>query len=109
MDLLKRFKNEPISVYDLTTGEVVQTLEGSWGDTDFLGFTPDDRYLVRLGEPLGELSVWEVDGWKFSDESSVLKKMLSPNDVFVEWVHFSSDGRSVMFKTAFRIVLFGLP
>jgi WD40 repeat protein len=102
-------QNEPIRIFNTMTGKIVQTLEGKWHNATMLKFTPDGRYLLRLGDPVGQLDVWEVDGWKHSDLSSVLQKMVKPADVYVSVVLFPNDARSVLLWSGSRIALWGLP
>ena len=107
--LHEELKNGPVRVYDLTTGDLLQTLEGTWNSPGWVRFTPDGRYLLRMDDTGRQLVVWQVEDWKYSDESSILVNMVNPDDHFVQWPLFSSDGRSILLWTFTRIALYGLP
>jgi hypothetical protein len=47
-------------VYDLKTGDLLQTLEGAWNSAGWVLFTPDGRYLLRIDDTGRGLAVWEV-------------------------------------------------
>jgi WD40 repeat protein len=58
---------QTVEVWDVKTGELVQTLRGHEKDVSSVRFSPDNRYLVSTGEqqasgdtePLGELVIWD--------------------------------------------------
>jgi WD40 repeat protein/DNA-binding SARP family transcriptional activator len=47
-------------IFDLATGELVQTLEGHEGDVTDIGFTPDGNRVVTSGRD-GAVRVWELE------------------------------------------------
>jgi WD40 repeat protein len=109
INISEEFENGPVRVYDLKTGELLQTLEGTWNGAGWILFTPDGRYLLRIDDTGRGLVVWQVDGWNYSDESSVLADKISPDDHFIRRLIFSSDGRSFFVWTYARLALYGLP
>jgi WD40 repeat protein len=109
IDINRELTNGPVRVYDLKTGDLLQTLEGAWNSAGWVLFTPDGRYLLRIDDTGRGLAVWEVDGWKYSDESSVLASKISPDEHFIRRLIFSSDGRSIFVWTYARLALYGLP
>jgi WD40 repeat protein len=102
-------ENGPIRVTDLKTGDLLQTLEGKWHDVGLLAFSPDGRYLLRHDLTGRELVYWQVDGWEYSEASSVMEKMVDARDQFLLRLYFSSDGNSVLLSTLTRLALYGLP
>jgi len=109
INLDDEIKNGPVRIYDLKTGDLIQSLDGEWDAAGRVIFTPDGRYLMRIDKTGRGLAVWEVDGWKYSDESSVLANIVSTDDHFVDWLYFSDDGRSLLVSTYARLTLYGLP
>ena len=64
---------QTVEVWDLKTGEVVQTLQGHQKDVSSVCYSPDGRFLVSTAEqqpaadksPVGELIIWNaLDGQK---------------------------------------------
>jgi len=65
---LATITKQTVEVWDLKTGEVVQTLQGHQGDATGVWFSPDGHFLVSTGEqrlapdkePVGELIIWNA-------------------------------------------------
>jgi WD40 repeat protein len=66
---LATITKQTVEVWDLKTGEVVQTLQGHHKDVTGVWFSPDGRFLVSTGEqppaapykePVGELIIWNA-------------------------------------------------
>ena len=60
-------ENAPVLVWDISTGEQIQSLEVKRGFTAFLSFTPDGQMLWRL-EQRGDLTAWNTSDWQFLAE-----------------------------------------
>ena len=66
--LLATTTKKTVEVWDIKTGELVQTLEGHQKDVTGVWFSPDGRFLVSTGEqqlsadkaPVGELIIWNA-------------------------------------------------
>lgn len=56
-------ENVPIVIWDIATGDQLQSLDGSDGLTAFLLFSPDGKMLWRAGEH-GNLKAWSTDDWQ---------------------------------------------
>src|SRR5436305_8284107 len=70
---LATITKQTVEVWDIKTGEVVQTLQGHHKDVTGVWFSPDGHFLVSTGEqrlapdkePVGELIIWNaLDGEK---------------------------------------------
>ena len=71
---LATITKQTVEVWDIKTGEVVQTLQGHHKDVTGVWFSPDGRFLVSTAEqppaaaykePVGELIIWNaLDGQK---------------------------------------------
>jgi hypothetical protein len=109
IELGGELKNGPVSISSTKTGELLQTLKGTWNSAGWLAFTPDGKYLLRADDKATQLGVWQVDGWKYSDESAVLANIVTPDDRFLQFPNFSIDGRSILLWTYGRLALYGLP
>jgi WD40 repeat protein len=66
---LATITKQTVEVWDIKTGEVVQTLQGHHKDVTGVWFSPDGRFLVSTGEqppvaaykePVGELVIWNA-------------------------------------------------
>jgi len=70
---LATISKQTVEVWDLKTGEVVQTLQGHQRDVTSVWYSPDGRFLISTAEqqisadkaPIGELIIWNaLDGQK---------------------------------------------
>jgi WD40 repeat protein len=70
---LATISKQTVEVWDLKTGEVVQTLQGHQKDVTSVWYSPDGRFLISTAEqqpvadkpPVGELIIWNaLDGQK---------------------------------------------
>jgi len=70
---LATIKKQTVEVWDIKTGELIQTLQGHQKDVTGVWFSPDGHFLVSTGEqqisadtePAGELIIWNtVSGQK---------------------------------------------
>ena len=97
-------ENAPILLWDVTTGEQLQSIEGTKGVTSFLAFTPDGSMLWRAGEH-GDLTAWSTSDWQ----------MLAENiGTFVPIINlrgfqFIDDGRHYLIFSDQHLGLYGLP
>jgi WD40 repeat protein len=65
---LATITKKTVEVWDIKTGELVQTLEGHQKDVTGVWFSPDGRFIVSTGEqqlsadkaPVGELIIWNA-------------------------------------------------
>lgn len=79
---------QTVEVWDVKTGELIQTLQGHQGDVSGVWFSPDGRSLVSTGEkqvsadkaPVGELIIWSVlNGQKVKTLPSYSYATFSPD------------------------------
>jgi WD40 repeat protein len=104
-----RLGNTPIRIFNATTGELIQTLEGEWGRCGRLIFSPDGRLLLRFDEHGAGPVIWEVDGWKFVQPNPFKRNFVENKDLFVGGLEFSQDGKTMLVDTFERLTLYGLP
>jgi WD40 repeat protein len=100
----KQLGENPVKIWDISTGELVKTLPGKWGRCGLLMFSPDGRLLLRFDEHGAGPVIWEVAGWKVVQANFVKSK-----DLFVDILEFSQDGSTVLVDTFNRLTLYGLP
>lgn len=60
-------EDAPIMIWDITTGDQVESLDGNEGLTAFLLFSPDGTMLWRAGER-GDLKAWRTSDWELLAE-----------------------------------------
>lgn len=102
-------RNAPVGIWDLNTGEKIQTLNGTWNNCGLLQFTPDGKWLLRFDDDGRQLSLWQVGTWQYFDASSGIQNVVSLDDRYVIWLDFSADGQTVLVPTYNRLALYGLP
>jgi WD40 repeat protein len=94
---LAEFEDKPgfVAIWDLTTGQVSQTLEGFRNSVFCLRLSPDEKYLAAaIGSPQAHVSgsgPGEVLVWDMTTGRQVYHLRGHPNSVYS--VAFSPDGR----------------
>lgn len=104
-----RLPDKPVHIWNVATGEKVQTLEGVWGRCGRLIFSPDSHLLLRFDDHGAGPVIWEVDGWKLVQANANVTNFVKSGDLFVDWMEFSQDGTSVLVNTFERLTLYRLP
>jgi WD40 repeat protein len=97
-------ENGPILVWDVSTGEQLQSLEGDEGFTAFLLFSPDGKVLWRARER-GDLMAWDTGNWQFLEEQIGGITPISNLHGF----QFVDDGRYYLLFSDLHLGLYGLP
>jgi WD40 repeat protein len=97
-------ENAPILIWEVSTGEQIQTLEGNEGFTAFLLFSPDGKMLWRARER-GDLMAWRTSDWRFLAEhiGGVIPI------VNLQEFQFVADGRQYVLASDLHLGLYGLP
>jgi WD40 repeat protein len=97
-------ENAPVLVWDISTGEQMQSLPVSRGFTRFLSFTPDGQMLWRV-EQRGGLMAWDTRDWQFlADHIGGLVPILN-----VHGFQFVEDGQHYLLYSDLHLGLYGLP
>ncbi|HJR78649.1 MAG TPA: hypothetical protein VJ821_01175 [Anaerolineales bacterium] len=97
-------ENAPILIWDISTGEQLQTLEGNEGFTDFLLFTPDGKMLWRARER-GDLMAWNTSDWRF-----LAGQIGGVTPIFnLHGFQFVGNGRYYLLFSDLHLGLYGLP
>jgi WD40 repeat protein len=73
------------TIWDLATGEIVETLPGNFGTIYAIAFSPDNEYLATANMT-GTVKVWKVKDW------SLEAALLNPEH-HIRCVAFSPNGR----------------
>lgn len=104
-----RLPDKPVHIWNVASGEKIQTLEGVWGRCGRLIFSPDSNLLLRFDDHGAGPVIWEVDGWKLVQANANATNFVGSGDLFVDWMEFSQDGTSVLVNTFERLTLYSLP
>jgi WD40 repeat protein len=97
-------ESAPILVWDISTGEQIQSLEGGKNFTAFLLFSPDGRILWRAGER-GDLMAWDTSDWQLVGEN-----IGGITPIFnLRGFQFVEDGRHYILFSDLHLGLYGLP
>jgi WD40 repeat protein len=97
-------ENAPVLVWDISTGEQIQSLPVSRGFTKFLSFTPDGQMLWRV-EQRGSLMAWDTHDWQFlADHIGGLVPILN-----LHGFQFVDDGWHYLLYSDLHLGLYGLP
>lgn len=97
-------ENAPIVIWDVTTGEKIQSLKGNEGFTASLLFTPDGKMLWRARER-GDLMAWRTTDWQLLAEQI---GGVTPI-VNLHGFEFVDDGRHYLLFSDLHLGLYGLP
>jgi WD40 repeat protein len=93
----------PVLVWDISTGEQMQSLEVTRGFTAFLAFTPDGGMLWRV-EQRGDLMAWDTSDWQFlAEHIGGLVPILN-----LHGFQFVDDGRYYLLYSDLHLGLYGL-
>ena len=97
-------ENAPIVIWDVATGEQIQSLEGNEGFTASLLFTPDGSMLWRARER-GDLTAWSTTDWQLLAE-----QIGGITPIFnLHGFQFVDDGRHYLLFSDLHLGLYGLP
>lgn len=97
-------ENAPILIWDISTGEQLQTLEGNKGFTEFLLFTPDGKMLWRARER-GDLMAWNTSDWQL-----LAGQIGGITPIFnLHGFQFVGNGRYYLLFSDLHLGLYGLP
>jgi WD40 repeat protein len=97
-------ENAPIVIWDVSTGEQVQSLEGNEGFTAFLLFSPDGKMLWRARER-GDLMAWKSSDWQF-----LAAQIGGITPIFnLHGFQVVEDGRHYLLFSDLHLGLYGLP
>lgn len=105
----RRTPGWPLRIWNIATGQLIQTLTGKWERCGRVIFTPDSRLLLRFDENGSGPAIWWVDGWKLARENAFEGYFIGHDDHFVDRMQFTQDGRSVLVGTFMRLTLYSLP
>jgi WD40 repeat protein len=102
--------NRPIRIWDVATATLVQTLTGDWGKCGQVRFSPDGKLLLMFERHGGGPLIWHVGGqWDFVNDTMYKTNFVKKDDVFVDTIDFSQDGRTLLVSTFTRLTLYHLP
>jgi hypothetical protein len=99
----------PMNIWDIATGEIIHSLNYKFSRCGRLNFSPDGSLLLRFDNHGAGPMIWKVDGWKFVNGSDFQTNFVSDNDLYVNSLQFSQDGRTVLVDTGARLTLYSLP
>lgn len=96
--------DDPIIIWDTSTGVQVKSLESGKGITTFLTFSPDGQMLWRAGEH-GDLTAWDTGEW-----NSLADNIGGITPIFnLHGFQFTADGRHYLLFSDLLLGLYGLP
>ena len=99
----------PMHIWDVATGEVIQSLDYKFSRCARLAFSPDGRLLLRFDDHGAGPMIWRVDGWKFVSGSDFQTNFVGDQDLYVNSMQFAQDGKTVLVDTVQRLTLYSLP
>ncbi|HEU0294838.1 MAG TPA: WD40 repeat domain-containing protein [Anaerolineales bacterium] len=92
----------PVLVWDISTGEQIQSLPVTRGFTEILSFTPDGQMLWRV-EQRGDLMAWDTRDWQFlASHIGGLVPILN-----LHGFQFEDDGRHYLLYSDLHLGLYG--
>jgi hypothetical protein len=96
-------ESAPIVIWDVSTGEQIQSLEGREGFTAFLLFAPDGNMLWRATDR-GNLTAWGTRDWQLLAE-----QIGGITPIFnLHGFQFVDDGRYYLLFSDLHLGLYGL-
>jgi WD40 repeat protein len=105
-----RLDNRPIRIWDVATAALLQTLTGEWGKCGQVRFSPDGRWLLMFERHGAGPLVWHVGGsWDVVNDTFYKTNFVKDDDLFVDRIDFSQDGRTLLVSTFMRLTLYHLP
>jgi hypothetical protein len=97
-------EDAPILIWDLLTGEQIESLQGGKSFAAFLSFTPDGQMLWRVGER-GDLVAWDTSDWQLLAEN-----IGGIIPIFnLHSFQFVGSGRHYLLLSDLHLGLYGLP
>ena len=97
-------ENAPVLVWDISTGEQIQSLDVNRGFTAFLSFSPDGQMLWRV-EERGDVSAWGTDDWQLlANHIGGLVPI-----IHLHGFQFADDSRHYLLISDLHLGLYGLP
>ncbi len=99
----------PMHIWDIATGELIQSLDYKFSRCARLSFSPDGRLLLRFDDHGAGPMIWKLDGWKFVSGSDFKTNFVGDQDLYVNSMQFAQDGRTVLVDTVKRLTLYSLP
>jgi WD40 repeat protein len=97
-------ENAPIVIWDMATGDQVQSLVGNEGPTVFLLFSPDGKMLWRAAQH-GDLQAWRTSDWQLlADHIGGFMPIFNLRDF-----QFVDDGRHYFLLSDRHFGVYGLP
>jgi hypothetical protein len=97
-------ENAPVLIWDVSTGEQIQSLQGGRHFAAFLSFTPDGSMLWRAGN-LADLVAWDTREWQLLAENIGVLVPIFDLDGF----QFGGNSRNYLLFSQRHLGLYGLP
>jgi hypothetical protein len=94
----------PVLIWDISTGEQIESLPVNRGSTSILSFTPDGQMLMRV-EQRGDVTAWDTRDWQFlAEHIGGLVPIIN-----LHGFQFVDDGRHYLLYSDLHLGLYGLP
>jgi WD40 repeat protein len=99
----------PMNIWDVATGELIQSLNYELSRCARFAFSPDGSLLMRFDNHGAGPIIWKLDGWQFIKGSDLQTNFVGDNDLYVNSLQFAQDGRTLLVDTVERLTLYSLP